>query len=498
MCKFSEKGSTCKYELRFPTEELPRDIEGFCIFHSPNLVWKKSNGFREYILRLAQSYISNKGLHFADFGGIVFDSCINELIEIDFKNKNLALDNCIIHSDVRVENKIFEGSLSLKGSIIHGKMSFLKTTVDGVDLKGIIIKGFLELKDVHSKSYFYLEKANIHGALLFLKATFAHAFSVREAKINSDLNFPEHTHINNVQFLMDADFTDTHFKNAFVLTNTVVGNKMVFDNTLFECDLFSPIFSAIHISYITIENSGSIRFQGNEKAKIFDISSDVVIEQIDIKGELIFEYCNLQKLEIISRQALIRESKKENPKVRIGRGCLKYKNQSPIRTVIVNEANQNLVIDLCNTFSKFFKSSTGFNLGLEITERTDTQIKYFYFSDEPISYETFLKRLQAEKINMWSLVKIDNQVIVKNEKKTDSISNTLVSTTDTVIDLIAIILKIIARVPVLRLSHKEINNILNSSSVSGAKVIDYTAISEININQNILLGIGNTQSNKLS
>ena len=94
--------------------------------------------------------------------------------------------------------------------------------------------------------------------------------------------------------------------------------------------------------------------------------------------------------------------------------------------------------------------------------------------------------------------RIRNQEISHSPEASPSISNRLINTTDTLIDLAGVILKILSRIPVFKLSTKEVNRILNASNISEKERIDYQSIKVLNINQKILLGIGNQQSTQIN
>jgi hypothetical protein len=483
--------------MKYKDHDIVHDVEGNCIFHSKDIEWKKENKFGELLLKIAQHEIGKNSVRNVEFESAVFDSSINELLTLDFKNKILHLDNCEVISKVSIKNHHYQNAVSFKNTSIHGDISFSDASFNGVDFSETTVHGDFYLTRVTSKSYFYLDDSKIDGGLIFYNNVFNHVFSLNGAKVNIDPGRLRHSHFSTCIFQNQTDFVGTHFKKAFVFNECTINDRVYFDNTLFECDAYSPIFGAVHFSHNTISNSGVLKFIGKEDAKLFDQAVEVVFDNNQIEGEALFENCNLQRIADNYRTKLVDDSRKPGSKILIGKGCLKYRNQSPIRLVSVNTDNQNLVIDLCNTFSKFFSRSNGYNLGLEITERTSAHIKYFYFSDEPIDYEAFISNLSESEINMWSLVRIDKQAISGQYQHNNSLSDKVITTTDTIIDLAGVILKILARIPLLRLSSDEVNNLLNSAHSSGNKVIDNSSISVINVQQTVLLGIGNVQSAKL-
>ncbi len=483
--------------MKYEKYGIAHDRGGYCLFHSEDLDWKQENKFSEIISSIAQNEIENEGTRNIDFEGVIFDDSINNLLLVDFKNKNLVLENSIINANIAVKKQDYKNAVSFKNANIKGNLSFADTSFNGIDFSEMKLHGDFYLTRANSKSYFYLDDANISGGLIFFNNTFNHVFSLNDGKVNTDPTFLRHTHFSACKFLNQVDFVNTYFKKAFVFNECTITDRVYFDNTVFDCDSYSPVFGAVHFSHNIVTSSGGMKFIGRSDIKLFDQAIEVVFESNQIDGEVLFENCNLQKVADTYRTKLVAESKQTDSKIFIGRGCLKYRNQSPIRTVPVNVDNQNLVIDLCNTFSKFFSRSIGYNLGLEIIEKTDNDLKYFYFSDEPVEYETFLENLNASEINMWSLIRIDKQAINGQYVVASGLTDKLINTTDTIIDLAGIILKIASRIPLLKLTSTEINNILSAANFAGKKLIDSSSISVINVHQNILLGIGNVQSVKI-
>lgn len=64
--------------------------------------------------------------------------------------------------------------------------------------------------------------------------------------------------------------------------------------------------------------------------------------------------------------------------------------------------NQNIIEELTYSFSKYFFHSSGFNLGVEFLEKKIDQISLFYFTDEDIALDKFLKRLSFWGSKYWA------------------------------------------------------------------------------------------------
>lgn len=496
MCCFNNSQDLCKFEvkLNFTDIENSRDGSGNCWFHSSDFEWKKKIDGVKLINDYLSFYEKNEGHRYMDFSGAYFDESINYLLSSDIDGYNIVFDNCIISSPVKVRNKKYECTLSFKSVICMGDFSFRDVEFDGVDLSGIEIRGHLFLTNTTSKSYFYLENACLFGGLLLTKAKFNHILSLDNTTLNSDSTFRRTTFVNNCEFNNQVTFRDTIINRSFVMNEGVINGRFLFENTRFSCDLTTPIFASVQFSNVVIADNASVDFIGKELLKIFDESLDVVFNDNVIRGDLSFEYANLQKVDREYRKKLIDKSLEPASKVYIGPGCLKYFNQTPIRTVRVNKLNQNLVQDICNTFSKYFSSSTNYTLGVEIVERNEKEIKYFYYSDEAISNSTFIEMLKEEEFNMWALLYVGDQLIERSTKK-KSLRDKALAGTDIVIDLASILLKVTARIAMLNFDKNEIQNILNSASLdSNSNSIKVNEIKHLKINQTIILGLGNSQN----
>ncbi len=111
-------------------------------------------------------------------------------------------------------------------------------------------------------------------------------------------------------------------------------------------------------------------------------------------------------------------------KVEIGSGCLKYRFQTKIRTLLIDENNQSLILELAQTFTNYFAVKNGFNLGFEIIERDNSKIRFFYFTDENISEDEFFDRLEKTEQYLWDLTStgFDEQFVLLYGKDETNLS----------------------------------------------------------------------------
>lgn len=247
---------------------------------------------------------------------------------------------------------------------------------------------------------------------------------------------------------------------------------------------------------ISLGEGQMIEFIGSAgKEKLFNSKVNFYkLQPENIKGQLIFENANFGNINAKHKDNLMALQK--TGKVVIGVGCIKYRNQSPIKEIVLTPENQALALELANTFVQFFKSENELNLGVEIIDRSEEIVRLFYFSDANITYEEFAERLTKSETEMWRLIKVENQSI-KTETPKTTLPSKIVAGTDTFINLSAIVLKMVARAPFGRFTQKELNSLMSTTSFGSNNQLGIDAITSVNINQTILLGIGNTQNTNI-
>lgn len=497
MCSNSESKQKCKFEVRLDvnTFEQNRDSEGYCWFHSFDYEWKKSVDFKLIFQNFINYHREDTGIRFLDFSQAIFGNSINDLLNMNIGDLGLMFNNCIINSTIKLRDLKFESTLSFKSAKVNGDFSITNGYTNGLDLNSCTIKGNMFLTGHLLNSYFNLNDGSISGGLSFTNCQFEQLLSGDGLSTNGDGAFKRMSQIANCTFNNQVTFRNAVIRKSLIFIDSIINGRISFLSTNFKCDFSSPTYASVHFSNNTLTSTGSITFKGKPGEQIFSESIDVVISKNKGQGIISFEHANLQKIDKENRKLLVQESLKADSSILIGANCLKYFNQSPIREIRINKDLQNLATDICNTFIKYFSSTSGFNLGIEITERTDSYIKYFYFSDEPIHNEEFLKKLKEEELNMWSLVHLEKQEINISENTKVSPRNKILGTTDTLVDLAGILIKIASRIPLLKFNKKEIQTILNSASLDpNSNSIDASNISSLNINQTILLGVGNSQT----
>ena len=401
------------------------DKNGYCLFHSRDMAWKQASGLENALIELARHQIADQSSRSVDLSGAILDESVNKLWELDLGKRKLKLDNCEIQAYVIIEDVKLYGALSFKETTIVGEVSIRNAELNGVDFAGIDIEGGLFVKNVTSKSYFLLDKSSIGGSLNFNNVTFKNFFSVLDSTLNADPTYLRYTSINDCTFDNMVEFRDSTIKNAFVFKDSIINNDFIFQNTNFECYANNPNNSAVHIAKNSISSDASLKFVGLTDAKIFDQAVDVTLTFKTIAGELFFENCNLQKIRSDYRYELIEASRDNTSGVIIGDGCLKYRVQSPVKTIPANAVTENIIRELSASFANYFIASNGFNLGVEFVSKQIHEIKLFYYTDENVDQAEFNRRLQITEEEYWGFSIAETSLV--NEQQMTGLIDTYIS-----------------------------------------------------------------------
>lgn len=135
-------------------------------------------------------------------------------------------------------------------------------------------------------------------------------------------------------------------------------------------------------------------------------------------------------------------------------------------------------------------------MGVEVVGQTEDYIEIIYFSDENISSEEFYGRLKISEMEMWALVKVSSQKVQVTPTK-EKLPDKIIGATDLVINLMALMLKVSARIPMGKISRGELSELIHSTTFGSTPSIENATFENLNINQTILLGIGNSQEVKI-
>jgi len=501
MCKYSYKSKQCLYPTTFKQiqQNLPIDKTGFCLFHSEYLDWKIHNKFEDRIHELISYFTSlsdqklNKEINLR---GIVFPHGRYEKIWQKKKYaRPLNFSNCTFHSQVHFEECSFQ-SIDFSGAEFKQRLFCKKTK----------FKQLVYSKKAVFQNGMHFDHCEFNNSVLFDQCIFNNKsnhpsvdLSIKNTIFNKPLDFSSSVFNLGVSFydisLDGADFSDAEFHQEFFVDKAKLSSTILFQRSdFFFSENFGGYMSSVDLKNILLEKSGKIFFCGKEP--FYDqVKGEIFLSlKEESEGTIMVENFNLNKFENNSKLKLFELEKKGN--VEIGKGCRKYRHQVPPKRISLQKGNQNLVTELTNTFVDFFKNENGINLGVEVVGRGDDFIEIIYFTDENISFEEFANRLNHTEKEMWKLVKINTSSVLVTPTK-NSLSENLIGATDTLINLAALMLKIISRIPLLKINKKELNELFKSTSFGATPNIETSTFETLNINQTILLGIGNTQEVKL-
>jgi len=206
-----------------------------------------------------------------------------------------------------------------------------------------------------------------------------------------------------------------------------------------------------------------------------------------MKGAIHFENVNFQKIANNSRVRLLQLEKLGF--VEIGKGCLKYRYQTDPKTIKIDKGCQALVIDMTQTFSNYFSVENGVNLGVEIIERLDEYVKYFYFSDENIGEKEFHDRLVFTEEKLWRLlyegpgngdmsdVEDQSNAIVQQTKK-----DAFINAVDGFSNLISTCLKVSARITLGKWKPEDTRALTEAIQFNKIPVCNYESLHQVIVN----------------
>lgn len=112
--------------------------------------------------------------------------------------------------------------------------------------------------------------------------------------------------------------------------------------------------------------------------------------------------------------------RRENGKIEIGSGCIKYRIVSDDIVYPLRDSHQHFITEVGQAFSSFFTQYNGFNLGVEVRKKTKTDITIFYFTDDDIDKKDFMRMLGESSLRVFG---VNNQNIEENSTHHDALIN---------------------------------------------------------------------------
>lgn len=323
MCKFNSNNNDCSFEYSFKRWTtgslyvLPKDEQGYCIFHSSDLEWKRKTKFSDYLKEYISGCLTDGHLDKVDLQNITFVANSStpsiKLSGLRF-TKPLIITNCIIADDLDTRNCIFEEFVDV-----------YKTTFEKVfNCRNSQFKDRTQFNDCVFKkpAYFNDTIFDAKGRLSYLSftgSTFneqANFSDIQYLGAETDVNFQLVTFEHNVYFSgskferqaifngstfnANADFRNITFDNTLQF-NPRLQNDIVhivkfttadFSNAIFQrsVQFQEAIFNQeVNFEGIQVKPNSSILFRGNEQQKVFERPVNFNVHPDRIEGVITFE-----------------------------------------------------------------------------------------------------------------------------------------------------------------------------------------------------------------
>ena len=400
------------------TSTLPVDEHGACIFHSQEIAWKRENDFEGQFAKLVQILDVDETEDYYDFSEFRFLG--NDLkTGLGSEQHTLCIADMVFRKRAYFTGAVFLDSLELDGVCFEDGATFAQATF-AHDLK-IMNARFRGLDFINAQfaqlalfsKIEFLSYTLFHNAQ-FMGVTGGYVVKFADSRFQGIADFSgavfgplgneSSVGFLNVQFQDFTDFRKTRFHNQVVFADVSFAGVAEFIDTLFDTARSSARYrgAAVEFSRIEVMAEAVLTFMSTDpQRKIFNHDVQMSFKE-DPVGLVEFENVNFNRFTPSSRDRLTRLSKLG--RVEIGPGCIKYRFQTDVRTISVSQGNTPLILELCQTFTNYFTVSNGMNLGFEIVNRDETNVSFFYFTDEDISKATFLAHLARTEQRLWSLL----------------------------------------------------------------------------------------------
>ena len=395
---------------------LPLDRLGACIFHSMDVEWKRAAGLKERFLELVR-LLDAQGVAYYDFAEFTFvgdavtmpngeTTNVLRIADFTFAKQSMMYGARFVDA-VQLERVDFKGGAEFTGATFGGKLTITDSRINGTGLNDVDL-GPAWFTRVTFDSYALFTRSRFTGdlgggyAVKFQDCRFAGLadFSSTSFEVHPDTA----VRFERVRFEEFTDFRSTRFRCQAVFSDIVFANVADFIDTSFELVTTTARYAgaAVEFNRITVLDTGVVTFLSSDPAKkLFDHDVFMTFTE-DTAGVVRFENVNLAHFTPAARARLMEMARIGT--VEIGPGCIKYRLQTEVRTVPAEADNAPLVVELCQTFTSYFRASHGLNLGFEIVARDRAKISFFYFSDEDIPYSVFLERLAETERSLWNLL----------------------------------------------------------------------------------------------
>ncbi len=374
--------------------DFPIDSNGYCLFHSEDIEWKREQDFWQYLL-ICIGILGKREQEISMYSFHIIGEPDEALIQV--------------HGEATDQDV---NSISLTTALVPNKLRFFETVFhDQIHIERCIFRRGITLQDCAFKK----------GINVFA-SSFGAEMSISNSVFRRNLSFWSHCEFFGSFSLLDCifeekmDFCQSIFKtgasidgNQFkgqeepVLFEAVMeegfsfrSNRsqtlVLFSNCVFFGDnlFYNNILSQFHLERPVIQ--GSVAFVGTEQDLLFNANAVIELnpESYGEQGQVIFDYCNLLNLgsEFLSNAQELETNQKATilPSCRIDRLTIVY-------TYPYSRMNRWILGELSNLIGQYFEYYFSINLKIDI-QRIVKQgiIKLILKTSEKISEEELRRR----------------------------------------------------------------------------------------------------------
>jgi uncharacterized protein YjbI with pentapeptide repeats len=398
---------------------LPLDPTGACLFHSKMAEWKRENDFRARFLQMLSLLdLQEAGPKYYDFAEFVF---VGEEPVKGGEEKRLHLSDLIFRKHsifwgasfidaAELTDVTFQNGAKFEAVNFHSHLTFNRVSLRGAEFAHSVFKGKASFLHNTFDSYALFTGARFAGPTIsFEESSFDGITDFSNVSFDSK-DDQAVVRFRNTQFKDFLDFKGAAFNVQVIFDNVSFGGVTEFIDTTFELIKSAARYrgTAVEFKQIEVLKGADLSFKGTSASKRL-FSHDVTFSfKDDPQGTVRFENVNFNEIAPASRKRLTGLAKSGN--VEIGPGCIKYRFQTEVKTIPVNEGHAPLILELAGTFANYFTAQNGVNLGLEVVDRTSTHIMLFYFTDEDIEESEFFARLKRSEQDLWNLLAVSPNV----------------------------------------------------------------------------------------
>lgn len=389
--------------------DLPLDKDGLCIFHSTDIEWKQQQDFVEWLEAYRDLLIEKDELiNFSEFHFVAGQ----DKSYIDYLDLlgNADLLNATFHDLILCNEITVQGVLDFSKCTFHPVMRFSNcvfendikfTEIDVVDHVQIPLIVFMDCNFNNTLHYVHNQRVKMN-------------LSFQRCEIDS----MEIRDICNEQELGVFDITKCEIK-VFDLRDCVIHNADFTDTKFYSADIYNVAFREETV-FERIEVESHLKFFGGDESSIFEGITRFKLDYEKLQGQISFHNATLSSFLKHDKEQLLDYERRENGKIEIGSGCIKYRIVSDDIVYPLKDSHQHFITEVGQAFSSFFTQYNGFNLGIEVRKKTKTDITIFYFTDDDIDKKDFLRMIGESSLRVFG---VNNQNIEETSAHHDALIN---------------------------------------------------------------------------